>query len=55
MEVFGGEHAISVNGETARPGTDLIVGQWDGPGGRYGAAVWELMRERLRTARRPMR
>jgi hypothetical protein len=40
VEVFGGEHAISVNGETARAGTDLIVGQWDGPGGRYGAAVW---------------
>jgi hypothetical protein len=40
VEVFGGEHAIAVNGETARPGTDLIVGQWDGPGGRYGAAVW---------------
>lgn len=40
VEVFGGEHAIAVNGETARSGTDLIVGQWDGPGGRYGAAVW---------------
>jgi hypothetical protein len=40
VEVFGGPRAIGVYGETARPGTDLIVGQWDGPSGRYGAAVW---------------
>jgi hypothetical protein len=38
--MFGGEHAISVNDEAARPGRVLLAGAWDGASGRYGAAVW---------------
>ena len=40
FEMFGGPHAIAVNDAAARPGTALLVGQWDGATGRYGAAVW---------------
>jgi hypothetical protein len=40
FEMFGGPHAIAVNDAAALPGTALLVGQWDGPTGRYGAAVW---------------
>jgi hypothetical protein len=40
VEMFGGPHAIAVTGAAALGGTDLLVGGWDGPGGRYGAAVW---------------
>ncbi|MTE16878.1 hypothetical protein [Nocardia aurantiaca] len=40
MEMFGGPHAIAVTAAAARGGTDLLVGGWDGPSGRYGAAVW---------------
>jgi hypothetical protein len=38
--MFGGPHAIAVNDAAALPGTALLAGQWDGPTGRYGAAVW---------------
>jgi len=38
--MFGGPHAIATNDAAAVPGTALMVGQWDGPSGRYGAAVW---------------
>jgi hypothetical protein len=37
--LFGGEDAISQNGETAGAGGSLIVGSWDGRSG-YSAAVW---------------
>ncbi|WP_162958424.1 hypothetical protein [Nocardia yunnanensis] len=40
MEMFGGPHAIAVTAAAALRGTDLLVGGWDGPGGRYGAAYW---------------
>jgi len=40
FEMFGGPHAIGVNDAAALPGTALLAGQWDGPTGRYGAAVW---------------
>jgi hypothetical protein len=40
FEMFGGPHAIATNDAAALPGTALLVGQWDGPTGRYGAAVW---------------
>ncbi|HEY0807091.1 MAG TPA: hypothetical protein VGD84_18625 [Pseudonocardiaceae bacterium] len=40
FEMFGGPHAIAVNDAAARPGTALLVGQWDGATGRYGATVW---------------
>jgi hypothetical protein len=40
FEMFGGPHAIATNDAAAVPGTALLVGQWDGPSGRYGAAVW---------------
>lgn len=40
FEMFGGPHAIAVNDAAALPGTALLVGQWDGASGRYGAAVW---------------
>jgi hypothetical protein len=40
FEMFGGPHAITVGDAAALPGTALLVGQWDGPTGRYGAAVW---------------
>jgi hypothetical protein len=40
FEMFGGPHAIATNGAAALPGTALMVGQWDGSSGRYGAAVW---------------
>lgn len=40
FEMFGGPHAIATNDETALPGTALLVGEWDGASGRYGAAVW---------------
>lgn len=40
FEMFGGPHAIAVNGAAALPGTALLIGQWDGASGRYGAAVW---------------
>lgn len=40
FEMFGGPHAIAVGDATALPGMSLLVGQWDGPTGRYGAAVW---------------
>ncbi|HYS34364.1 MAG TPA: hypothetical protein VEO01_01830 [Pseudonocardiaceae bacterium] len=39
-EMFGGPHAIATNDAAAIPGTALLVGQWDGATGRYGAAVW---------------
>ncbi|AKU15181.1 hypothetical protein [Luteipulveratus mongoliensis] len=38
--MFGGEDAISVNAEAATASTAVLVGGWDGPGGRYGAASW---------------
>lgn len=49
FEMFGGPHAIGVNDAAARSGipgrgggnyTALLVGQWDGASGRYGAAAW---------------
>jgi hypothetical protein len=40
FEMFGGPHAIATNDAAAVPGTALMVGQWDGATGRYGAAVW---------------
>ncbi len=40
FEMFGGPHAIATNDAAALPDTALMVGQWDGPTGRYGAAVW---------------
>lgn len=40
VEMFGGPHAIALNDAAARPGTALLVGQWDERSGRYGAAVW---------------
>ncbi|MFI6871591.1 hypothetical protein [Nocardia sp. NPDC050406] len=40
VEMFGGPKAIAVSGAAALGGTSLLVGGWDGPGGRYGAAVW---------------
>ncbi|WP_067686101.1 hypothetical protein [Nocardia jejuensis] len=40
VEMFGGPHAIAVTGAAALGGIDLLAGGWDGPGGRYGAAVW---------------
>lgn len=40
VEMFGGPRAIAVTAAAVRGGTDLLVGGWDGPGGRYGAAVW---------------
>jgi hypothetical protein len=40
FEMFGGPHAIATNDAAAIPGTALLVGQWDGPTGLYGAAVW---------------
>ncbi|WP_069161825.1 hypothetical protein [Nocardia altamirensis] len=40
MELFGGPHAIAVNAAATLGATDLLVGQWDGASGRYGAAVW---------------
>ncbi|HVV23792.1 MAG TPA: hypothetical protein VHF06_30440 [Pseudonocardiaceae bacterium] len=41
FEMFGGPHAINVSDDAAAlPGSSLLVGQWDGPTGRYGAAVW---------------
>ncbi|MFE3187783.1 hypothetical protein ACFXHA_02180 [Nocardia sp. NPDC059240] len=40
MEMFGGPHAIAVSAAAALRGTDLLIGDWDGPGGRYGAAFW---------------
>ena len=40
FEMFGGPHAIAVNDAAAIPGTALLAGQWDGPTGRYGSAVW---------------
>ncbi|HEX9338046.1 MAG TPA: hypothetical protein VF892_19270, partial [Pseudonocardiaceae bacterium] len=40
FEMFGGPHAIAVNDAAAVPTTALLVGQWDGATGRYGAAVW---------------
>jgi hypothetical protein len=40
FEMFGGPHAIATNDAAALPGTALLVGQWDGSSGRYGAAVW---------------
>ncbi|MGW4248758.1 hypothetical protein [Nocardia sp. NPDC004722] len=36
MEMFGGPHAIAVSAAVALRGTDLLIGDWDGPGGRYG-------------------
>ncbi len=40
MEMFGGPHAIAVTTAAALRGTDLLIGDWDGPEGRYGAAFW---------------
>ncbi|BAW07331.1 hypothetical protein NS14008_17740 [Nocardia seriolae] len=40
MEMFGGPHAIAVSAAAALGGTDLLIGDWDGPQGRYGAAFW---------------
>ncbi|MGW4354455.1 hypothetical protein ACWELJ_20460 [Nocardia sp. NPDC004582] len=40
FELFGGPHAIAVTAAAALGGADLLVGDWDGPGGRYGAAYW---------------
>ncbi|MVU82425.1 hypothetical protein GPX89_34990 [Nocardia sp. ET3-3] len=40
MEMFGGPHAIAVSAAAALGGTDLLIGDWDGPEGRYGAAFW---------------
>ncbi|MEC3917423.1 hypothetical protein [Nocardia sp. CDC160] len=40
MEMFGGPHAIAVTTAAALRGTDLLIGDWDGPEGRYGAAYW---------------
>lgn len=40
VELFGGPHAIAVSAAAALGGTGLLIGQWDGPSGRYGAAVW---------------
>lgn len=40
FEMFGGPHAIAVSAAAALGGTDLLVGDWDGPTGRYGAAYW---------------
>ncbi|HVV14111.1 hypothetical protein [Amycolatopsis sp.] len=36
FETFGGPRSIAVNAAAA----GLLVGQWDGASGRYGAAVW---------------
>jgi len=40
FELFGGPHALIVSGAAALRNTDLLIGGWDGSGGRYGAAVW---------------
>ncbi|KAA2255986.1 hypothetical protein F0L68_27800 [Solihabitans fulvus] len=40
FELFGGPHALAVNGLAAVPGTALLVGQWDGASGRAGATAW---------------
>lgn len=40
VEMFGGPHAIAVTAAAALGGTSLLVGGWDSPTGRYGAAVW---------------
>ncbi|QLY29289.1 hypothetical protein H0264_29005 [Nocardia huaxiensis] len=40
FEQFGGPRAIGVGGAAAFGGTGLLVGAWDGSGGRYGVAVW---------------
>ncbi|RDI67530.1 hypothetical protein [Nocardia pseudobrasiliensis] len=40
FELFGGPHAIAVTAAATIGGTDLLIGEWDGPGGRYGSAVW---------------
>ncbi|MFD7847333.1 hypothetical protein ACFV4K_30950 [Nocardia sp. NPDC059764] len=40
FEMFGGPHAIAVSAAGALGGVDLLVGDWDGPTGRYGAAYW---------------
>lgn len=40
FEMFGGPHAIAVTAAAALGGTEVLIGDWDGPDGRYGAAIW---------------
>ncbi|MEV6773506.1 hypothetical protein AB0N05_33225 [Nocardia sp. NPDC051030] len=40
VEMFGGIHAIAVTAAASREHTNLLIGAWDGPEGRYGAAIW---------------
>lgn len=40
VELFGGPHAIAVNGLAARTGSAVLAGQWDAATGRSGAAAW---------------
>ncbi|MFB8001593.1 hypothetical protein [Nocardia sp. NPDC056000] len=40
FELFGGPHALAVTAAAGLAGVTVLIGGWDGPGGRYGAATW---------------